>query len=639
MAHRTAEDNLEEREAGVERRNGVSRRVHFEALVAVGDASGRGGFEAESVDVSPQGMRLRTAYLPQVGERLAFRFDGLGTEMNVEGEVLWRVAEPRGGEFAVRFVGLSAEAAEAVRAMCDAAGSPRPAEAQGTARGTRVRLHIEGLGSPMRARVRGADDAEVQVGSNLEFLRVGRSLELEDVDHGVKREAYIDSVKVDVDPATSVPQLVVALRYGSPPARAARRSSAGVSSAGEGNGARPASATSPGLGVPLEHAPTLEMASDADAVPVPELGLDATMAPAEAARDTDPDTDGDQEMPAGIRGAGSRAARAGMAVAQRVGPALSGAGTKARGAMLALLATVQRKRAERADAKRAALPRRMTAPPPGGALKSEGRRLVREEERADDEGEVPSRLNRKAVAFGGALGLAAVLMVLGVTRLTGGTSGAATNPDKKTSQASAPALPALPAMAGASGSALSADVPLFGATPLSTTEPVPATPADGMSAAPIAGMTEADGEDDGPAGGPADVQGASQFGNGESIKNATVIKVRLDGPIEGLNGAAGAMGFTVSLPGRRALSSASELQRKDRRIESLQIVNNAHGAEVTVRFKDGIPPYLARARGDRLELSFGNEKQAEDKPKKVASKSKSGAAKAAAKPKKKTKKK
>jgi hypothetical protein len=155
-----------------------------------------------------------------------------------------------------------------------------------------------------------------------------------------------------------------------------------------------------------------------------------------------------------------------------------------------------------------------------------------------------------------------------------------------------------------------------------------------MSAAPVAGMTEAAGEDDGP----ADVQGATQFGNGEAVKNATVIKVRLDGPIEGLNGAAGAMGFTVSLPGRRALSSASELQRKDRRIESLQIVNNAHGAEVTVRFKDGIPPYLAKARGDRLELSFGNPKEAEDKPKKVASKSKSGAAKAAAKPKKKTKK-
>jgi len=47
--------------------------------------------------------------------------------------------------------------------------------------------------------------------------------------------------------------------------------------------------------------------------------------------------------------------------------------------------------------------------------------------------------------------------------------------------------------------------------------------------------------------------------------------------------------------------------RKDKRLASLQVVNNAHGAEVTVQFKDGVPPYLAKAKGDRLEIALGTE--------------------------------
>src|SRR5580693_1692414 len=90
-----------------ERRAGGGQRVHFEALVSVGEDAG-GGFEAESVDVSPDGMRLRTAYLPDVGDTVVCRFDGMGAEIVAEGEVLWRNEEARGGEFGLRFVGLDA---------------------------------------------------------------------------------------------------------------------------------------------------------------------------------------------------------------------------------------------------------------------------------------------------------------------------------------------------------------------------------------------------------------------------------------------------------------------------------------------------------------------------------------------------
>ena len=100
---------------GVERRKSA-HRVHFEALVAVG-GEGNGGFEAESIDVSPEGMRLRTAYVPEVGDKLVCRFDGPGVEIVADGEVAWRVEEAKGGEFGLRFTNLDEGALEAVREL------------------------------------------------------------------------------------------------------------------------------------------------------------------------------------------------------------------------------------------------------------------------------------------------------------------------------------------------------------------------------------------------------------------------------------------------------------------------------------------------------------------------------------------
>ena len=222
MSDRGAEEAGTTGADGQERRAGEGKRVHFEALVAVGEMVG-GGFEAESIDVSPEGMRLRTAFLPAVGDKLVCRFDGMGAEVVAEGEVIWKNQEARGGEFGLRFVDLDPDTAEAVRAMCGSLGGEEEApaaaspEAPQVPRGARVRLHIEGLGSPMKARVREAAAKELEVGSNLEFLKVGRSLQLEDVDQGKRREATIAHVKVDIDPATNVPQLVVSLRYDKEP--------------------------------------------------------------------------------------------------------------------------------------------------------------------------------------------------------------------------------------------------------------------------------------------------------------------------------------------------------------------------------------------------------------------------------------
>jgi hypothetical protein len=367
-----------------------------------------------------------------------------------------------------------------------------------------------------------------------------------------------------------------------------------------------------------------------------------------------------------VRGLGTKAAAVSKSVAEKVGPSLAAASAKTKGAVLGFLAALQKKRAEKAEAQQSSAPRRMTAPPPTGALRPQGRKLIRDENEneeggGDDETPLPPRVNKRAAIVGSALGLFAVLAIFGMTRFFGPGATAPTAGASADGQNAAAALTAgavasgAPVANGSPSGVLTAEVPLFGATPLSTTEPVPTglpDPAALGSAQAVdpllAGMPAAPGGDpamddpssegggDDSAGGGEQI-GSKEYGQGK-VRNPITLRIKMDGPVEALNGASGAMGFTISLPGRRSLSASSELARKDKRIASLQVVNNAHGAEVTVQFKDGIPAYRARAKGDKLEIALGTEvrkkvasKSASEKKKAPATKKKADAKKAPAK--------
>lgn len=414
--------------SGTDRRASGNGRMPFEAIVEVG-AQSVGGFEAESINLSPEGIRLRTAYLPELGDRLVCRFDGFGGEVMAEGQVIWRKPEARGGEFGVQFTRLDEYAVQVLESMCatdvELDDSELPPEADAAVPGARVRVHIQGLGSPMRARVRDTARGEVLIGSNLEFLRVGRDVELENVDQGKSKTAQIEHVDVAIDPETHIPQLIVALRCddehfetapdssdritaplavpvgrsAAPPAAQAQEITPGptVIDRAEGTDGAvrgEAYADHPGYtpapdgeddytpysasqAPETEYTPYSARGEAESATPVPVSSRSSELVDQAAGRN-------DDSLAAGRSGAArfDSAKRRASALAGKVTPAFSAAGAGAKGALDRLLAKVQEKRqlskARRLTKDRANKPVRKTAPPPSGALRSDGKRLFRE---------------------------------------------------------------------------------------------------------------------------------------------------------------------------------------------------------------------------------------------------------------------
>jgi len=137
--------------------------------------------------------------------------------------------------------------------------------------------------------------------------------------------------------------------------------------------------------------------------------------------------------------------------------------------------------------------------------------------------------------------------------------------------------------------------------------PPPAAPAPPAPAAdPTEGATASnDDTADAPDGKPAHKKHAhaTPFGNGP-VHHGNVLRLRMDGPIEAIEGAQQPTGFAVKLPGRKAAESAGPLASRDARIAAIKVANEAAGAQLTVAFKDGVPNYQVSAKGDTLLIDL-----------------------------------
>jgi hypothetical protein len=308
------------------------------------------------------------------------------------------------------------------------------------------------------------------------------------------------------------------------------------------------------------------------------------------------------------------------AIAKFIAPRIKSAGAGAKSALGGVISSMRKKRAEREDDKvKARTPKRKTAPPPSGALRSEGKRLVRDRAaEASDEAaapETPPKNDRKRAVFGAVLGVLAVLAIYFVS------SNISQNADESEAAVAAAeaelaagdgveAAPVANAPVAAAGEIPTAEVPLFGATPLSTTEPVPVPPDPG-AASDASGADEPAADEDGE---PAKaIHLDKEWGVGE-VTDPTVFRLKMDGNIDGITGNETATGFTVTVPGRKSISSASGFKRKDKRLDSVNVVNYPDRAEVTLLFKKDVPAFLAKVKGKRLIIEL-----ATSKPKKKSS--------------------
>jgi len=371
-----------------DRRAPGATRMPFDALVEVGGALGP-SFEAQAVNVSEDGMHLRTAYLPEQGQPLTCRFDGGpgGQSVLASGEVVWSQGVERGGEFGIRFTDMDAESVDSLKRICGipALNAPHPSNAPNAPSavhsGSKVRLHIDGLASPMKAKIRDARALDVTVGSDLGFLQVGRQLELEDATSGNKRPACIDRVEVAVDPASHVPQLVVTLRYSD------TQSAAEVGNAW----------------LPQPVAPNAPRSSRTDDL-------------------------------AAVEEASAKMKSALAENLSRVAPAVERFAERAK-TMVKLLA--KRRREEKSPI------RRTTAPAPGGGLHAAGRRVVRGDEAipVDDAADLKAAMFKRKATIAGAVMIAAILgaMVLKKSHHDDAADGAAPGASSTAAETAPPA--------------------------------------------------------------------------------------------------------------------------------------------------------------------------------------------------------
>jgi PilZ domain-containing protein len=567
-----------------ERRASGNERVPFEALVAV-EAEGESRFQCEAVDLSAGGLRLRTAYLPTLGRQLRCRFYVGGAERKAVARVVWRVEQTRGGEFGVAFDELEPRAREAIEMFCGIEPARSKAGARAADKGDRVRLHIDGLGSPMRARVQDVETGKLTVGSNLEFLRLGRPLSVEDVDKGQNLSAVIDGVGVEVDPGSHVPQLLVGLRC----EKEAAEPSAGEAARAEAE-ARPAARDEAPAPVEAPAAARVEAAPDEAAV----------------------------ASAGGPEGAGAEAAGEGRAAALmatlrasagQLGPRLEAATERLKGASALVLRRLRKDEAE-TSGKRTTT--QMPTVPSGEGRRGfgAGRDGTMEEQQEAAEAAaagVRSKAARRWLALGGAGVAAALLATLAIKTRGDAPPGAdAARAPEAVAAAEGASLAAAPPRPA--GDAVTANVPLFGPTPLSTIEPVAVPPgapvpsfaAGAPGAAPAGAQMAAGPRVD--AGGEA--QGASSYGRGE-VRRPRTVRLQMDAPVGALRGNVADGSLTVTVVGRHNIEPAGPLARRDPRIASVKAVPVGDDTEVTLAFKDNVPPFLAKASGRTLEIDLG----------------------------------
>lgn len=448
-----------------------------------------------------------------------------------------------------------------------------------------VKLHLAGLATPMRAEVKEQGHRRLDVGSNLEFLRVGRALEVEEVGVGRRRQAEIEGVNVAIDPRSQIPQLILSLRYPEPAASEAPR----------------ASEPPP----PVTYAKSVSKSS-AFAGDESESGA----------------ADGELRELFGIKlpePVGDAIARA-QRLARRASAECARLGLGARRASHWLKARTQRPervvRATRRTAPVFRTPPVQLRPQRGGPASTQRAPVAANVRR--------NALAQRALRRYGLLTLLFVTAIgLGAWWGTGKRSRTTANDAPvKTRAIPRPTVvePAPSAAPPASNQLVTADpaspvsedaaeLPRFAAQQperaLSAAERVLQSPPPAAKSAPLVFENV-------PPSAPARREPAAQAGSAEFSRGKlhlpVIHRLRLDGAASRVVGEPTSSGFNVVIPGRKVLESGADIGKRDRRISRVATRNAGGNAKIAFDFKGTIPAYKIRVRQDFVEIFISSSK-------------------------------
>jgi hypothetical protein len=615
--------------ATADRRDPIALRRPFHASIGLGPADALDAVLADAIDLSVGGMSVRSPMLPDVGVQLEFRFmleDG--KTVDGRGEVVWTHDEgSRAGAFGVKFLAMPGDARASLRRSLEPAAKVAAAGSD-----TKVRLHLESMDAPFRARLRERLPGSVVVGHELSFLKLGGKVTVE----GAKdnEPGVISAVEVEIDPATKTPRLVLTidLDSGAAAAHALRVTSvakAPVTSAlidAARLSAPPAEAAvarAEPAAVPVERGAVITKTSDAvdSAIdtartgPEPVRAKITTMAPPAAAPSSAIDSnedDFDDDAPAGpsLLQRGAAVARTAWDGTRRLtAPVAAGVVS----GVAALRARFVRPAADD-----------VVDAPRGGLRPQHNPALATT---SDPDGLLARKRNRRVVMYAGAAAVLTVLII--AMAIGGGPSATAPHPQVAVTTDPAPVAEVV-APAPAAVGALPAEMPSEEPVPMGADGRVVAAgnnpPADLQGAVlssagqvenvrPVImqGRPRAAGLAFAPAAAAARAPvvaitpgHVAAMGN-PSVRVGTRLVLRMDGPVTAITGA-GTRGNVISMviPGRHSLDLAAALVRMDGRILNAGVINRAAGAELTLRFRDAAPPFFAHARGNALEVVLGS---------------------------------
>lgn len=190
-------------QAQSEKRSNESQRVPMQAWVELSAGESSKRMFASALNISPRGLLLRATEMPEVGSQYVCKFDCPPREhpIEVDAQVVWTRLGEAQNTLGLRFTHIRYEDAAAIEEYVRSSSGP-----EGVTQEKTLSLYLDGIATPIEARVVEHADEWIIAEQELPFLQLGRGVTVRKGDPSGQR-GKIRSVKLHME--GQVPKLVL----------------------------------------------------------------------------------------------------------------------------------------------------------------------------------------------------------------------------------------------------------------------------------------------------------------------------------------------------------------------------------------------------------------------------------------------